>query len=183
MPNTYALHQALFSFSGDAWIEDDRGNRVFEVDGKAFTIGRTLDLLDPGGRLLYHLHQKVISLRPTFEISRDGAIVATLQKALLAFLGDRFTITMADGSGLEGKGNFLDHEFTISRGSEIVATASRAWFSMHDTYGVQVADDFDDPLALAIVIAIEQLESEEDRANRPNPFPNAGGLPGPGSFG
>jgi uncharacterized protein YxjI len=178
MPNTYALHQALFSFSGDAWIEDATGNRVFEIDGKAFALGRTLDLLDRNGTLLYTLHQRVLSFRPTFEISRNGATVATLQKALLAILGDRFTITLADGSELEARGNVLDHEFTISRGDAVLATASRAWFSMHDTYGVQVADEFDDPLALAIVIAIEQLESEEDRADRVSPFPSGGGLPG-----
>src|SRR6185503_10338248 len=46
MPKLYALHQALFSFGGDAWIEDDAGNRAFEVDGKTFALGRTLDLLD-----------------------------------------------------------------------------------------------------------------------------------------
>jgi uncharacterized protein YxjI len=178
MPNTYALHQALFSFSGDAWIEDATGNRVFEIDGKAFALGRTLDLLDRNGTLLYTLHQRVLSFRPTFEISRNGATVATLQKALLAILGDRFTITLADGSELEAKGNVLDHEFTISRGDAVLATASRAWFSMHDTYGVQVADEFDDPLALAIVIAIEQIESEEDRADRVSAFPSGGGLPG-----
>jgi len=178
MPSTYALHQALFSFSGDAWIEDATGNRVFEIDGKAFALGRTLDLLDRNGTLLYTLHRRVLSFRPTFEISRNGATVATLQKALLAILGDRFTITLADGSELEAKGNVLDHEFTISRGDAVLATASRAWFSMHDTYGVQVADEFDDPLALAIVIAIEQLESEEDRADRVSPFPSGGGLPG-----
>jgi uncharacterized protein YxjI len=183
MPTTYALHQALFSFSGDAWIEDADDNRVFEVDGKAFALGRTLDLLDRDGTLLYTLHQRVLSFRPTFEISRGGAVVATLQKALLAFLGDRFTITLADGTELDGKGNFLDHEFTISRGNAVVAAASRAWFSMHDTYGVQVAEDFDDPLALAIVIAIEQLESEEDGANGAGLFPAGGGPPGPGSFG
>ena len=90
MPKLYALHQALFSFSGDAWIEDDAGNRVFEVDGKAFAIGRTLDLLDPHGTVLYTLHQRVLSFRPTFEVSHGGVPVATIQKALLAFFGDRF---------------------------------------------------------------------------------------------
>jgi len=164
----YALHQALFSFSGDAWIEDEAGNRVFEVDGKAFTIGRTLDLLDATGSLLYTLHQPVLTIHSKFEISRDGAVVATIQKALFAMFGDKFTITLADGGELEAKGDFLDHEFVVTRdGSEVVA-ASRAWFSMHDTYGVRVADDFDDPLALTIAIAIEQMERQErERAARP----------------
>lgn len=172
MPKLYALHQALFSFGGDAWIEDDAGNRAFEVDGKAFAIGRTLDLLDPSGALIYTLHQRVLSFRATFDVTRGDEPVATVQKALLAFFGDRFTITLADGGALEASGDFLDHEFVVTRDGATVVEASRAWFSMHDTYGVKVADGFDEPLALAIVIAIEQLERQEDRRARPlSPIP------------
>jgi uncharacterized protein YxjI len=163
MPKLYALHQTLFSFSGDAWIEDDAGNRAFEVDGKAFTIGRTLDLRDPNGVLVYTLHQRVLSFRSTFDVTRGDVPVATIQKALLSFFGDRFAITLADGGELEASGDFLDHEFVVTRDGVTVVEASRSWFSLHDTYGVNVADDFDDPLALAIVIAIEQLERQEDR--------------------
>ena len=163
MPRLYALHRALFSFSGDAWIEDADGARVFEIDGKAFAIGRTVDLLDANGALLYTLHQRVLSFRPTFEISRDEQLVATVQKALFSFIGDKFSVALAAGGTLEASGDFLDHEFVVSRDGAPVVEASRAWFSVHGTWGVQVADDFDDPLALAIVIAIEQLEVQEDR--------------------
>jgi len=171
VPKLYALHQAIFSFGGDAWIEDDAGNRVFEVDGKAFTIGRTLDLLDPAGTLLYTLHQPVMTIHAKFEISRAGALIATIEKALFAMFGDKFTITLAAGGQLEAKGDFLDHEFVVTRDGNEVVSASRAWFSMHDTYGVRVADDFDDPLALTIAIAIEQIERQE-RERRATPgFP------------
>jgi hypothetical protein len=49
------------------------------------------------------------------------------------------------------------------RRCRIGMAASRSWFSLHDTYGIEVADGVDDPLALAIAISIEQLESEEGR--------------------
>ena len=163
MPKLYALHQTLFSFSGDAWIEDDAGNRVFEVDGKAFAIGRTLDLLDHARDGALHAPAAAHVVRPTFEISREGALVATIQKALFAFFGDRFTVDPGRRDALEASGDFLDHEFVVARDGVTVLEASRAWFTVHGTYGVQVADAFDDPLALAIVIAIEQLEAQEDR--------------------
>src|SRR5438552_12425815 len=139
MPKLYALHQTIFSFGGDAWIEDEHGNRAFEVDGKAFALGRTLDLLDPGGELLYTIHAPLVSLRPTFEISRHDATVATIRKALFALFAARFSIALADGGELEAKGDFLDHEFQVNRADEEVIGASRAWFSLHDTYGVRVA--------------------------------------------
>ena len=158
MANLYALHQTLFSFGGDAWIEDEHGNRAFEVDGKAFALGRTLDLLDPGGTILFTVHAPIVSLRPTFEISRDDETVATIHKALFTLLGSRYSIELADGSELEATGDFLDHEFQVRRSDDEVIGASRAWFSLHDTYGVRVADGFDPALGLAIVISIEQME-------------------------
>jgi uncharacterized protein YxjI len=161
MANLYALHQTLFSLGGDAWIEDEHGNRLFEVDGKAFALGRTLDLLDPSGTVLFTVHAPMVSLRPTFEISRDDETVATIHKALFTLLGSRYSIELADGSELEATGDFLDHEFQVRRSDEEVIGASRAWFSLHDTYGVRVADGFDPALALAIVISIEQMESRD----------------------
>jgi uncharacterized protein YxjI len=158
MANLYALHQTLFSLGGDAWIEDEHGNRAFEVDGKAFALGRTLDLLDPSGTVLFTVHAPMVSLRPTFEISRDDETVATIHKALFTLLGSRYSIELADGSELEATGDFLDHEFQVRRGEDEVIGASRAWFSLHDTYGVRVADGFDPALGLAIVISIEQME-------------------------
>jgi uncharacterized protein YxjI len=89
MANLYALHQTLFSLGGDAWIEDEHGNRLFEVDGKAFALGRTLDLLDPSGTVLFTVHAPMVSLRPTFEISRDDETVATIRRALFTLLGSR----------------------------------------------------------------------------------------------
>ncbi len=162
MASLFALHQTLLSFAGDAWVDDDQGNRVYEVDGKV-GIGCSLDLLDQQGTVLYSISQPPMTLHRSFQISRDDELVASVEKELFASLSDRFTISLADGEPLEGSGDFLDHEFQVTRGDTEVIAASRAWFSLHDTYGVQVADGFDAPLALAIVIAIEQIEAEERR--------------------
>ena len=162
MASLFALHQTLISFGGDAWVDDDQGNRVYEVDGKV-GLGRSLDLLDQQGTVLYSISQPMMTLHRSFRISRDDQPVANVEKELFASLSDRFTISLTDGEPLEGSGDFLDHEFRVTRGDTEVIAASRSWFSLHDTYGVQVADGFDAPLALAIVIAIDQIEAEERR--------------------
>jgi uncharacterized protein YxjI len=76
--------------------------------------------------------------------------------------GDRFTIDVPGPDDLEMTGDLLDHEFTIRRGDQTVATVSRQWFSMRDTYAVDVGPGQDDLLILASVLALDLAEGHED---------------------
>ncbi len=58
-------------------------------------------------------------------------------------------------------GDLFDHEFTIRRGDQTVATVSKQWFSMRDTYAVDVAADQADLLILASVLALDLAEDQE----------------------
>ena len=59
------------------------------------------------------------------------------------------------------EGNLFDHEFTIRRGDQTVATVSKRWFTMRDTYAVDVAAGQDDLLILASVLALDLAQDEE----------------------
>ena len=48
------------------------------------------------------------------EIERDGDTVATVKKALISPLRERFSIDVHDGADLEAKGNIVDHEYEIN---------------------------------------------------------------------
>ena len=41
----YQMRQKLISIGDDYWIENDAGDRVFRVDGKAMRLRNTLDLV------------------------------------------------------------------------------------------------------------------------------------------
>jgi uncharacterized protein YxjI len=159
----FVMNQNLLSLSGDMWIEDSQGNHAFEVDGKAFSLHGLHVLKDLQGNDLYDIQQALGHLHTTFQIKRAGQVVATIQKALLTLLGDRFTITLASGAGLRITGDWLDRDFRISDGTRDVIVASRRLISLHGAYGVEIADGFDVPLGLAIVIALEQMERQVGR--------------------
>jgi uncharacterized protein YxjI len=157
---TFVLNQKLMSLSGDLWIDDSNGNHAFAVDGKALALRRTLVLQDPAGNALYEINQSLAHLHQTFEIKRGEQIVATIQKAMLNIMGDHFTISMADGENLAVTGDWIDREFHVTRGGSDVIFASRRLLAIRDCYGIQVAPGFDVPTALAIVVALEQMELE-----------------------
>jgi uncharacterized protein YxjI len=158
---TYVLNQKLMSLSGDLWIDDAGGNHAFEVDGKAFALRRTLALQDASGNQLYEINQSLAHLHRTFEIKRGEEVVATIEKALLNILGDHFTVNLANGDQLAVTGDWIGREFHVARAGSDVIFASRRLLAIRDCYGVQIASGFEASLALAIVIALEQIELQD----------------------
>jgi uncharacterized protein YxjI len=163
----YAVQEKLFSIGDDFWITDERGGKAFLVDGKVLRLRQTLEIQDPDGRVLVSVRKKLVSMHETMEIEQDGAVVATVRKALISPLHHRSTVQLADGSQLEATGNILDKEFEITAGSQVLARISRAWFRIRDTYDVDVAPGQDDVLFLAIAVALDRIHDDDEQRDRP----------------
>ncbi len=156
----YRMRQKLVSFGDDYWIENDRGERVYFVDGKAFRIREHLAFKDMRGNELAVLQEKVMRVKDTYTIYRNGEVLATVKKALITPLRQRFDIHVAGGENLEAQGNILDHEYEIHEGRRRVAEISKKWFRVADTYGVDIAPGCDDVLILATTAVIDMMTAE-----------------------
>jgi uncharacterized protein YxjI len=155
------MREKMFAIGDDYWIETDGGQPAFTVDGKALRIRRTLILEAPDGDELFTIQRKLLSIRDTMEIERNGMTVATVKKALLTPLRDRFSIEVEGGGDMEAKGNIVDHEYEIERGGDKAAEVSKRWFRMRDTYGIEITEAQDDALILAITVCIDQMSHDE----------------------
>jgi len=158
----YRMRQKLVSIGDDYWIENDRGERVYKVDGKALRLRKTLIFEDAHGAELVKIQERMLHVRDTMEIEdRDGNRVATVKKALITPLRDRWVVKLADGPDLEVKGSILDHEYTIEDGHTKVAEVSKKWFRVADTYGVEVAPGQDPVVILAITAVLDTMAHPE----------------------
>jgi uncharacterized protein YxjI len=153
----YRMREKLFAIGDDFWIENDAGERAFKVDGKAMRIRRTLVLEDTTGAELLKVQEKKLHIRDTMAIEHDGQTVATVKKALITPLRDRFSIEVEDGEDMEAKGNVVDHEYKIERGGNKVAEVSKRWFRVRDTYGIDIAPGQEEALILAVTVCIDQM--------------------------
>ncbi len=150
----YRMRQKLVSFGDDYWIENALGQRVFFVDGKAFRLREHLDLQDMQGNELAAIQEKVMHIKDTYSIYRNGNVLATVKKALVAPLRQRFDIHVACAENMEAEGNILSHEYEIHEGRNRMAEVSKKWFHVADTYGVDIAPGADDILILVITVVI-----------------------------
>jgi uncharacterized protein YxjI len=109
------------------------------------------------------VHRKLAALRPTYEITIDGKDVAEVRKHLFTAFGERFTIDVHGAGEMQIDGDLLSHEFTIERDGQTVATVSKRWLSVTDSYTVDVAPGEDHVLILASVLALDlALDAEHD---------------------
>jgi uncharacterized protein YxjI len=154
----YQMRQRLVSIGDDFWIENDRGQRVFKVDGKALRLRKTLIFEDARGNELAKIQERMLRVRDTMDIEdAGGESVATVRKAMITPLRERWTVKVRGGPDLSVQGNVLDHEYTIGEGRDTVAQVSKRWFRVADTYGVEVGPGQNDVLVLAVTVAIDMM--------------------------
>lgn len=159
----YKMRQRLVSIGDDFWIETDSGERVYKVDGKALRLRKTLVLENAEGHKLAKLQEKMLRIKDAMEIEDAGGNrMAMVKKALISPLRDRWTVEIEGGPDLDIKGNIVDHEYTFTDGRTPVATVSKRWFRVADTYGVEVEPGRDPVVVLAATVALDMMAHEED---------------------
>jgi uncharacterized protein YxjI len=153
----YQLREKLFSIGDDFWIETGEGDRAFKVNGKALRIRKTFVIESRSGEELLKIQEKKLSIRDKMRIERDGETVATVHKALITPLRERYAIDVEQGPDLDAKGNIVDHEYEIERDGKKIAEISKRWFRVRDTYGIEVAPGENDALILAATVCIDEM--------------------------
>lgn len=158
--NVYQMREKLVSFGDDFFIENQAGQRVFHVDGKALRVRQTLIFKDMQGNELCKIQEKVARIKESMEIEGpNGERMAMVKKAMITPLRERWVAKIGDGPDLDVQGNLLDHEYTIGEGRDKVAEVSKKWFRIRDSYGVEIEPGQNDLLILAITVAIDSMRN------------------------
>ena len=154
----YQMRQKLVSIGDDFYIENDKGQRVFKVDGKALRVRDTLFFKDMQGNELCKIQEKMVRIKDTMSIEGPrGETLAVVKKALITPVRDRWTVKVGNGPDLEVQGNILDHEYHIGDGDRKIAEVSKKWFRVRDTYGVSIKPGQNDVLILAVTVAVDMM--------------------------
>jgi uncharacterized protein YxjI len=153
----FVLRQKWLSFGDDYTIQTPDGNTAYFVDGEAFSWGKNLALRAGGkdGPEVAYIAQKLLAWGPTYEIYRNGELFAVVKKEAFTFFKCAFTVDVPGPDDYEATGDFLDREYTFERNGAAVAQVSKTFFSLTDTYGIDIADGEDDITLLAAAVVID----------------------------
>ncbi|HVT88880.1 MAG TPA: LURP-one-related family protein [Tepidisphaeraceae bacterium] len=151
----YQMKQKLFCLGDDYIIRDENGSDRFLVDGRAISFGNKLSFQDMQGNQLAYIAQKLLSWGPTYEIWYGDSLAAVAKKSIFTLLHCTFSVDVPGPDDLEAKGDFLDREYEFTRSGQTVATVSKKWFTLTDSYGVDVDRGEDDLLILASTVVVD----------------------------
>jgi uncharacterized protein YxjI len=161
----YLMRERILSWGDDFAIKNAQGDDAYYVDGKVFSFGDKLSFKDAQGSEVALIDQKLLAIGPQYEIIRGGKTVAVVKKHLFTLFRARFTIDVPGPDDLEATGNFLDHEYSFDRAGRQVARVSKKWFSLTDTYGIDIDDQEDDVLILAAAVVIDLVSHPDQKSN------------------
>ena len=161
----YLMRERILSWGDDFTIKTADGQDAFHVDGKVFSFGDKLSFKDVRGQEVAVIDQQLLTLGSRYEIIRGGKTVAVVKKHLFTLFRARFTVDVPGPDDLEAQGNFLDHEYTFERGGRDVARVSKKWFSLADTYAIDIDDGEDDVLILASAVVIDLVSHPDQKSD------------------
>ncbi|MBK7876153.1 MAG: LURP-one-related family protein [Planctomycetes bacterium] len=159
----YVMKQKWLSFGDDFRVQDAQGRDLYYVDGRALSLGDKLSFQDMDGNELAFIRQRLLAWGPTYEILRDGRVVAQVKKELFTFFRCKFEVDVPGPNDLEAVGDFWDHEYQFERHGDVVASVSKRWFSWTDTYGIDVSSSADDLIVLASAVVIDLVCHDRKR--------------------
>jgi uncharacterized protein YxjI len=154
----YQMREKLVSFGDDFWIENDRGERAFKVNGKMMRVRGTLEFENTEGKVKAQIQERMLRAKDSMAIEDGkGHKAAEVKRALITPIRERWVVKIADGPDLEVQGDLLAHEYRIGEGKHKVAKVSKKWFRIRDSYGVQIEPDQNDAVILAVTVAIDAM--------------------------
>lgn len=157
----YQLRQKILSLGDSYAIKDDMNNERFYVRSELFSFGHKLSIEDLNGNEVAFIEQKLLNFMPTYNIYLGGNYAARVKKEL-SFFRPSFYIESSNGS-YEMRGEIFSHDFEITKGRRTVAQVSKEWFAFSDTYGVDILDDENQVLILAITIVLDEVLYGDNR--------------------
>ncbi|NLK39335.1 MAG: hypothetical protein GX303_03675 [Clostridiales bacterium] len=145
------IKQKVFSFRDKFTVKDENGIDKYYVEGKLLSWGKQLYIFDRLERKVAFIKQRVFTFMPKYEVYVNDMLVSEIAKQF-TFFKMRLTVSRLNWVV---SGDFWAHSYKITSGDELIATIDKAWFSWGDSYVLDIHDQENEVIALAVILAID----------------------------
>ena len=156
----YKVKGKLFSIFGKYEISDENDHISYTAKSNFFQT--KVPLLDDLGHEVLTIRRKVLSLRYTYFIERDGAPLYKVVKTL-GLKPTVFIESLSQPDAFLVEGNIWGTEYAFYKENEEFAYVSGKMFSLPGLYGVAIKEGEDPRIVLALVLIIDLIKRDKRR--------------------
>lgn len=157
----YIVRQKIFSIGDKFTIKDENERDVYIVKSQLLSFGKKLRIFDLNEYEMCYIEQQLFTFMPQYNIYVNGEKIAQVKKKFALFRND-FEI-LSNNANYYVEGEFFAHEFRIFHDRKMIGQVSKKLLSLSDTYSVEVDDNEDQVLVLALAIVIDMVCHENNR--------------------
>lgn len=153
--STLYIEQKIFKIEDHYPVYDENQTVRYRVDQQLKVLGFHVDVSDGDGNFLFKIERGAFQFIPHFIVTfSDGTSIGL--KSKFAFFRKVIEVEW-DGPEIRLDGTFSDHQFTITKGGQPLAEISKVW-TWADCFQIEVYDEAEEELALALMIAVDQIQ-------------------------
>jgi uncharacterized protein YxjI len=147
--------KSKFGMGRDFKVLDANEQQVYFVDGK-YGLRPAAEIQDASGAVVYTVRGKLMGI-PKEMVLLDAAEqeVARLKAKAFSPIKSKMTLNAVDGREWQLEGNFLEKEYEVTSEGRVVLHITQKFMSIKDTYALDVAEDVDPAMALALLWAVD----------------------------
>ncbi len=145
------IKQKVFSWKDKFMVYDEQGREKYYIEGEFFSLGKKLHVFNNQNTEVAFIQQKILSFMPRFFVYVNGTEVAEIVKKF-TFFKPKYSI---EGLGWDIDGNFIAHDYVISKNGRTIVDIHKQWMTWGDCYELNIADAGDEIVALAVVLTID----------------------------
>ena len=152
------IKERIFTIGDKFDVYDQHGNPKYFVKGEVFSWGKKLHVYDRNEREVAFIKQEIFSFLPTYKVYVNQKEVAQIRKEF-SFFRPRYSV---GGLGWDVEGSFTEHNYWVTDRGRQVVSIDKEWMTWGDSYCLQIADDADEIVALAVVLTIDCVVEQQD---------------------
>lgn len=149
------IKQSVFTLQEKFTVKDELGNDVFFVEGSFMSIPKKYNIYDVDGHLVCEIEKQMFRMFSHFNVWTK-AVSLTLKRNF-SFM---YTSISIEGQPWKLEGDFFGHNYEVMYGASPIMSINKHWFTWGDSYELNVQDDEDALLCLAIVIVVDRIMAE-----------------------
>ncbi|MER1955340.1 MAG: LURP-one-related family protein [Desemzia incerta] len=146
-----------FSMRETLIVRDEKDDPIYEIKSEWLSFGRKVHIYDQNNEEAASIEEKKLGFKLQYGIYQLDTKVAEVKKDE-KMMGSDFEINKINW---RITGDVEDNEFKIKENLRTIAELKKKWFSVGESFVLEVGEEENSVVALAIVIAIWCLKEDE----------------------